>query len=100
MTPARIDTCLWALALLSGDFDQVIFRSRVTITDAEGATACGCLQHVVAALDGITGAYVDWDSMGLNGSYQRPPSLHCHFGYTGHGGAGSSGGMGPWSACG
>jgi hypothetical protein len=39
----------------------------VTITDSEGTTARGCPRHAVAALDGITGAYVDWaDSKGLN----------------------------------
>ena len=41
--------------------------ARVTITDSEGATARGCPRHAVAALDGITGAHVDWaDSKGLN----------------------------------
>ena len=41
--------------------------ARVTITDAEDATARGCPRHAVAALDGITGARVDWaDSRGLN----------------------------------
>lgn len=35
--------------------------------DSEGTTARGCLRHAVAALNGITGAHVDWaDSMGLN----------------------------------
>jgi hypothetical protein len=41
--------------------------ARVTITDSEGATARGCPQHAVAALDSIAGAHVDWaDSKGLN----------------------------------
>lgn len=41
--------------------------ARVTIIDTEGATARGCPRHAVAALDGIIGAYVDWeDSKGLN----------------------------------
>ena len=41
--------------------------ARVTIADSEGATARGCPRHAVAALDGITGARVDWtDSKGLN----------------------------------
>ena len=41
--------------------------ARVTIVDAEGATARGCPRHAVAALDGITGAHVEWaDSKGLN----------------------------------
>lgn len=41
--------------------------ARVTITDSDGATARGCPRHAVAALDGITGAHVDWaDSKGLN----------------------------------
>jgi hypothetical protein len=41
--------------------------ARVTISDAGGDTARGCPRHAVAALDGITGARVDWaDSLGLN----------------------------------
>jgi len=41
--------------------------ARVTIADSEGATARGCPRHAVAALDGITGAHVDWaDSRGLS----------------------------------
>jgi hypothetical protein len=33
----------------------------------KGRTARGCPRHAVAALDGITGAHVDWaDSKGLN----------------------------------
>jgi hypothetical protein len=41
--------------------------ARVTITDAEGTTARGCPRHAVAALNGLTGAHVDWaDSKGLN----------------------------------
>jgi hypothetical protein len=41
--------------------------ARVTIADAEGDIARGCPRHAVAALDGITGARVDWaDSRGLN----------------------------------
>ena len=41
--------------------------ARVTITDSEGASARACPRHAVAALDGITGAHVDWaDSRGLN----------------------------------
>ena len=41
--------------------------AQVTIADSESATARGCPRHAVAALDGITGAHVDWaDSKGLN----------------------------------
>jgi hypothetical protein len=41
--------------------------ARITITDSEGAAARGCPRHAVAALNGITGAHVDWaDSKGLN----------------------------------
>jgi hypothetical protein len=41
--------------------------ARVTITDAEGASARGCPRHAVAALDGISRACIDWpDSKGLN----------------------------------
>jgi hypothetical protein len=41
--------------------------ARVTIADAGGTTARGCPRHAVAALDGITGARVNWtDSRGLN----------------------------------
>ena len=41
--------------------------ARVTIVDAEGASARACSRHAVAALDGIVGVHVDWsDSKGLN----------------------------------
>lgn len=41
--------------------------ARVTIIDAEGATALGCPRHALAALDGITRGRVDWpDSKDLN----------------------------------
>jgi hypothetical protein len=41
--------------------------ARVTIVDAEGTSARACPRHAVAALNGITGARVDWpDSKGLN----------------------------------
>ena len=41
--------------------------ARVTIMDSGGACAPACPRHAVAALDGITGAHVDWaDSRGLN----------------------------------
>ena len=41
--------------------------ARVTIMDAEGASARACPRHAVAALDGIASAHVDWaDSKGLN----------------------------------
>ncbi len=41
--------------------------ARVTIVDAEGASARACPRHAVAALNGMTGAHVDWsDSNGLN----------------------------------
>ena len=49
--------------------DEPVCQSyaRVTIIDSEGATARSCPRHAVAALDGITGAHVDWaDSKGLN----------------------------------
>ena len=41
--------------------------ARVTITDSAGDTARACPRHAVAALDGITGAHVNWsDSKSLN----------------------------------
>jgi hypothetical protein len=41
--------------------------AQVTIADSESATARGYHRRAVAALDGITGAHVDWaDSKGLN----------------------------------
>jgi hypothetical protein len=41
--------------------------ARVTIMDSEGASARACPGHAVAALDGITGAHVDWaDSRDLS----------------------------------
>ena len=53
--------------LTTADAPECQSYARVTITDAEGTTARGCPRHAVAALDGITGAHVDWaDSKGLN----------------------------------
>jgi hypothetical protein len=41
--------------------------ARITIIDSEGTTAHGCPRHAVAALNGVTGAHVDWaDSKGFN----------------------------------
>jgi hypothetical protein len=41
--------------------------ARFTIMDSGGASARACPRHAVAALDGITGAHVDWaDSRSLN----------------------------------
>ena len=62
MTQTRF-TC----TLTKADESPCQSYARVTITDAEGATARGCPRHALAALDGITGARVDWtDSKGLN----------------------------------
>lgn len=50
--------------------------ARVTIVDSEGATARRYPRHAVAALDGITGAHVDWaDSKGLNEWEQGPGAV-------------------------
>ena len=66
MTQTRF-TC----TLTTADEPPCQSYARVTITDAEGATAHGCPRHAVSALDGITGARVDWpDSKGLN-QYER-----------------------------
>jgi hypothetical protein len=62
MTQTRF-TC----SLTKADEPACQSYARVTIVDCEGATARGCPRHAVAALDGITGAHVDWaDSKGLN----------------------------------
>jgi hypothetical protein len=54
-------------SLIRADEPACQSYARVTIVDSEGATARGCPRHAVAALDGITGAHVDWtDSKGLN----------------------------------
>ena len=46
--------------------------ARVTIVDAERASARACPRHAVAALDGTTRAHVDWaDSKGLNESERK-----------------------------
>jgi hypothetical protein len=51
--------------LTTADEPACTSYARVTIIDAEGDTARGCPRHAVAALDGITGARVDWaDSRG------------------------------------
>jgi hypothetical protein len=53
--------------LTTADETQCRSYARVTITDAEGTTARGCPRHAVAALNGLTGAHVEWaDSKGLN----------------------------------
>jgi hypothetical protein len=45
----------------------ILDYARVTIADAQGASACACPRHAVAALDDISGGRVDWvDSKGLN----------------------------------
>lgn len=48
----------------------------VTIVDAEGASAGTYPRHAVAALNGITGAQVDWpDSKALNEWERKAPEL-------------------------
>ncbi len=50
--------------------------ARVTIVDAERASARACPRHAVAALDGTTRAHVDWaDSKGLNESEHKALEL-------------------------
>jgi len=62
MAPTRF-TC----TLTRADEPACQSYARVTIVDSEGTSARGCPRHAVAALDGITGAHVDWaDSKGLN----------------------------------
>ncbi len=62
MTQTRF-TC----TLTRADESSCQSYARTTIVDPEGARARGCARHAVAALDGITGAHVDWtDSSGLN----------------------------------
>jgi hypothetical protein len=71
MTQTRF-TC----TLTRADEPECQSYARVTITDSEGATARGCPRHAVAALDGITGAHVDWaDSKGLNESERKALEL-------------------------
>jgi hypothetical protein len=41
--------------------------ARVTIIDAQGTAAGGCPRHAVAALNGLTGAHMDWaGTKGIN----------------------------------
>jgi len=41
--------------------------ARVAIVDAEGTSARACPRHALTALNGVTGAHVNWrDSKGLN----------------------------------
>ena len=50
--------------------------ARVTIVDAERASARACPRHAVAALDGTTRAHVDWaDCKGLNESERKALEL-------------------------
>jgi hypothetical protein len=46
--------------------------ARVTVTDSEGARARGCARHAIAAINGTTGAHVDWTDpeASTNGSAQ------------------------------
>lgn len=62
MTQTRV-TC----TLIKADEPACQSYARATIVNAEGASARACPRHAVAALNGITGAHVDWpDSKGLN----------------------------------
>jgi len=62
MAPTRF-TC----TLNKADEPACQSYARVTIVDAEGTGARGCPRHVVAALNALVGAHVDWhDSKGLN----------------------------------
>jgi hypothetical protein len=57
----------FACTLTQADEPACQTYARVTIMDFEGASACACPGHAVAAVDGITGAHIDWtDSKGLN----------------------------------
>jgi hypothetical protein len=47
--------------------------ARVTIIDAEGATARGCPRHAVAALNGTTSARVDWPTPKASTSRNAKP---------------------------
>jgi len=51
---------LFTCTLTTADQPACTSYARVTITDSGGDTARGCPRHAVAALDGITGARVDW----------------------------------------
>jgi hypothetical protein len=56
-----------ALAQAHHEDQHVRGVERITITDSKRASARACPRHAVTALDGITGAHVDWtDSRGLN----------------------------------
>lgn len=62
MTQTRF-TC----TLTTADEPACQSYARVTIVDAEEASARACPRHADAALNGIGGAHVDWpDSKGLN----------------------------------
>ena len=62
MTPTRF-TC----TLTTADEPACQSYARVTIVDAEGTSGRACPRHALAALNGITGAHVDWpDSKGLD----------------------------------
>jgi hypothetical protein len=55
MAPTRF-TC----TLTKADEPACQSYARVTIVDAEGTRARGCPRHVVAALNALVGAHVDW----------------------------------------
>ena len=53
--------------LTKTDEPACLSYARVTIVDAEEASARACPRHAMAALNSISGAHVDWpDSKGLN----------------------------------
>ena len=66
----------FACILTRADEPSCQSYARVTIVDAERASARACPRHAVAALDGTTRAHVDWaDSKGLNESERKALEL-------------------------
>lgn len=45
--------------------------ARVAIVDSEGTIARGCPRHAVAALNGLTRAYVDWANSKSPNEWER-----------------------------
>jgi hypothetical protein len=50
----------YACSLTLADEQPCAASARVTITDAEGGRARGCVANATRALEGITSAAVDW----------------------------------------
>lgn len=72
MTTSSDQGSRYACVLTAADAPACTQIALVTITDPGGDRARGCPEHAMRALEGITGAAVDWaDTKGLNEFYVK-----------------------------